>query len=214
MKQAVLELVCAHLNCSPYNIVGLYPFGSRIYGNHKDSSDYDFICVVKEAPEKETQVLTENININIYRKDFIKSMFRRNDIKAIEIAFLPKDKILKNGGYVFTRNITELRNSISQKGSHSWVKAKKKIEVEKNIYAGKKSLFHSLRILDFGIQVAVHGKIINYGSMNHVYAEILAMDSDKWEDYDGKFRALHNSLKSKFKKVTAEAKEEIKRERA
>ena len=209
MKESIVRLICNFLQCSPNNIVGLYPFGSRIYGNNVDTSDYDFICIVKDGP-KETQILTPDVNVNIYRKNYVLTLYLKNDIKALEIACLPKDKILIDGRFCFCRNITELRGSISEKSSHSWVKAKKKFEKEQDIKAGKKSLFHSLRILDFGIQVAEKGRIENYGSMNTIYKEILEMESVIWDDYDKKYRELYNSMKTRFKAATSQTVEKIK----
>jgi hypothetical protein len=58
------------------------------------------------------------------------------------------------------------------KAGNSFAKAGKKLDVEKEHYKGKKSLFHSLRILMFGIQIAKAGRITNYGEANDLWKEI------------------------------------------
>src|SRR5690606_16367271 len=100
-------------------------------------------------------------------------------------------------------NLTQLRRSISAVASNSFVKCKKKLikGPDYNPYIAKKSLFHSLRILDFGIQIATHGKIMDFSSCNHLYRDIMSIESDDWEIFKEKYTPLANSLKSKFKKV-------------
>ena len=72
---------------------------------------------------------------------------------------------------VFIADITKtkIRNSFSHVASNSFVKCKKKIEVEASYdpHTGRKSLWHSLRIVDFGIQILKHDKIIDYSSVNY-----------------------------------------------
>ncbi|KAL9646506.1 hypothetical protein ABK040_006565 [Willaertia magna] len=68
---------------------------------------------------------------------------------------------------------SNFRKPISAKSNNSFVKAKKKIIVEKELKIGLKSLFHSLRILHFGIQIAKHGKIINFEEATELYKDIV-----------------------------------------
>lgn len=87
------------------------------------------------------------------------------------------------------------------KASHSFVKAKKKIEKEKDYYIGWKSLFHSLRILTFGTQIAQMGKIENYGAANHIWFDILKDPHYEWAYYEDKYKPIYNDLATTFRKV-------------
>ena len=87
-----------------------------------------------------------------------------------------------------------IRRSVSQKCSNSFVKAKKKLTVEKDYdrYSSLKSLFHSIRISTFAYQYGKKGKIeidscINlYKEIcddyeNHTDEELLELIGDKYK---------------------------------
>lgn len=86
------------------------------------------------------------------------------------------------------------------------MKGKKKLVIvdDYDLNLGLKSTFHSLRILDYGIQIAEHNKIINYSSMNYILDDIVKLSkayqrSELWEMIDVKYRKLFNSKSSLFK---------------
>ena len=77
------------------------------------------------------------------------------------------------------------------------------------IIVQKKSLFHSLRLLDFGIQLYQNGKIIDFTSCNKFYKDIMELkesneDDDHktmWNEWHSVYKKEFNKLKSAFKKV-------------
>jgi hypothetical protein len=152
------------------NILNLYMYGSRVYGTFDSRSDWDFIAIVKQ---KDRDQFSDNlINVNFFTVEQFQRKLNDHEIDAMECYFLPKKFILKNTTPLsFTLNKSKLRNSLSEKSSHSWVKAKKKLTVEKDfdLRIGQKSLFHSFRILEFGTQLATIGRIFDYGSCNDVW---------------------------------------------
>ena len=97
---------------------------------------------------------------------------------------------------------TKLRHEISGKADNSWVKAKKKLMIpDEDNYIGLKSLFHSLRILDFGLQIADAGRIVDYGAVNWLLKEILESGETDWDYFDKKYRGTKNAMRSDFKKL-------------
>lgn len=74
------------------------------------------------------------------------------------------------------------------------------IPKEEDYYIGIKSIFHAFRILDYGIQIAKHRKIINFSSCNSIWFEI---NNRKWEwlELDQTFRNRFRSLQTEFRKV-------------
>lgn len=56
-------------------------------------------------------------------------------------------------------------------------------------------------MLQFAIQIAQHGKIVNYGSANEIWDEIKSIDSDDWEIYKERYQKKFNSLKSELRKL-------------
>lgn len=190
---------------NPYRSIFLY--GSRVYGTAKEDSDKDFI-LIKEDGEKEQfshQMLFDVTYENtVYSIVEFQKLLDDHEISALECYFLPKEFRLKDSAiFSFVLDKAKLRHSLSKKSSNSWVKAKKKFEVEadRDIYAGKKSLFHSFRILDFGIQIATTGKINDYGSQNSLFKEIMRNTSEVWEDYQSLYKEKYNHLSTVFKKV-------------
>ena len=121
---------------------------------------------------------------------------RECHIRALE-GFFTDQKRLKISVSFKDIDFKHLRSSISQKSSHSWVKAKKKL-IEGETYIGKKSLWHSLRIMMFGIQLAQLKKIEDFKEANHLYHPILT-GSNNWEEILGDHKGLYNELHSKFK---------------
>jgi hypothetical protein len=125
-----------------------------------------------------------------------------HEISVLECLCLPKEHILqKEMDFSWTLDLGKLRESLSAKASNSFVKAKKKFEVEQQPYIAKKSLWHSLRILKFGIQIAVNGRITDFAETNDLWKEILGNPSTSWEDYKAKYQTLYNNLKTQFRLV-------------
>ena len=188
-----------------YDVLSIFPYGSRVYGTNSPHSDYDYIAVFKDGTVKDEFSLEKsNYNIHTYNYSSFNKLLEKHKISPLECISLPEDKILCNRKkFNFKLNIATLRSSISEKASHSWVKAKKKLEVEidKNVYIAKKSLFHSFRIIDFGKQIAKNGKIINYSSMNDLWFEIFNNPSENWKDYFDLYKMKHNHNLTEFREL-------------
>ncbi len=180
------------------NILNAFMYGSRVYGtNHKDS-DYDFICIVED--KEKTNPLAQFGDVTNYSVDEFQELVNQHEISVLECLFLHNEFVLKQTKtFPFFLNKSKLRESISAKSSNSWVKCKKKFLVEEdyNPYVGKKSAWHSLRILDFGKQIADHQKIIDFSTSNHFLSDIMQMNS--WEELNEKYKPIYNSVASSFK---------------
>lgn len=179
-----------------------YPFGSRVYGTNRPDSDYDYVRVCGE------QETSDDTNISYYTPESFQSKLDNMDIQAMECYFLDDQRLDKIEDYKFTFKLDKvaLRRSISATANNSWVKGKKRliIEADYDKMIAIKSVFHSIRILDFGIQIASQGKITNYGSMNFLWEDILKISEDKereelWEILNTKYKKLFNSKASEFK---------------
>lgn len=93
----------------------------------------------------------------------------------------------------------KVRQQFSGTASNSWAKAHKKMTVEKDLdmYRGQKSLFHSLRILMFAIQICTFGYIANYKEARDLWYEIYdPSGKTTWEEYKAKYKPLYNKLRS------------------
>lgn len=178
-------------------ILKTYKYGSRVYKCNNMYSDYDYITIVESDDENlYYSVEIGNTNIKVYSELHFIKLIKEHKVHILECIFQDEnDKYLK----YFELNKENLRRSFSSIASNSYVKCKKKLK-QQDTYIGLKSLFHSLRILNFGIQIARYGKIVDYTSAN-IYRQMIFEIGDNWEELDGKFKPLYNSMKSLFKKL-------------
>jgi hypothetical protein len=180
----------------------LFPYGSRVYGTASDKSDQDYMAVIldkRNSVQTGEEYRHGDTNIHIYTRNDWQYQLNQHKIHTLEAYYLP-DGICRSQ-FNLKLDIKQLRSALSEKASHSFVKAKKKIEKEKDFYIGWKSLFHSLRILTFGTQIAQMGKIENYGAANHYWFDILNDPHYEWAYYEDKYKPIYNELATGFRKV-------------
>ena len=199
-------LIRKNIDCQLRN---LYVIGSTAYGIKSwNQSDLDLIAVVNEPYIDDEKNLTSvngiQIDIRIYGKERFQELLESHEISALECIFLGQEfKLQEIIQFGFTLDLNRLRSSISHQASHSFVKAKKKLTVFKDYdpYIGKKSLFHSLRVLCFGIQLAKYGRIIDFSEANGYWYEIVGSECNSWEHLQQHYQGIYNRLKSEFKKL-------------
>ena len=178
-----------------FDVLNLYKSGSSVY-TYKEALDNDYIVIVSNSIQS-LQILTEKNNYNIYDVNTFNQLLSDHEPSSLECFFLQKEHILKEEIKLnFVLDLTKLRNSFSKKASNSWVKAKKKLLIEKDydLLIAQKSLFHSLRILDFAIDIAKNGKITDYNQSNHLWQKI--KDLKTWDELHKEFKETYNSKKT------------------
>lgn len=183
------------------NLVALFPYGSRVYGNFGEKSDYDFIMLVKEREHE--QFSDRKLNINFYTPEAHQQRLDEHEISALEVHFLSELQVMVDGPrFNFKLDLAKLRHSLSKKSSNSWVKCKKKLTVPEDydLDIGRKSMFHAFRIIDFGIQIAKTGRIENYGSCNELFNEIFSYYD--WPTLFETFKPRYNALLTEFRALT------------
>ena len=205
------------------HIICSFPYGSVTYGiKPTEHSDIDIVAIVNDSMDFSmycNEIYEEKTKTNINGRDieidaqyireskFIE-MIKNHHIIALESLWLPKEMI--NGTYDYAKYFEldkwKLRQTISSIVSNAWAKCHKKLTVEKDydFYRGLKSLFHCLRLLVFGIQIATYGKITDYSEANHYWEDMWdknIVPSHKWEDYKAMYQPELNRLKSEFVKL-------------
>ncbi len=186
------------------NIICAYIYGSQVYQTNTEKSDHDFICVVRD--KEANNPLSQFGDVTTYTVEEFQNLVNQHEISVLECLFLKDEFVIKQEHtFDFSLNKEALRNSISAKSSNSWVKTKKKFIVEEdfNPYVGKKSAWHSLRILNFGTQIAKTGKIEDYSQCNDLFKKV--MDCNSWDEINEKFKATYNEMASEFKKHAPKA---------
>lgn len=198
-----------HLNIElPWDIRNaaiIYPYGSRVYGTFRSDSDFDYVVVLNPNEIKQQSLYSIGIkHFQVYSHAEFMLKIENHDIMALECISLnhPGDTNIE----YFTLNKNKLRESISTICNNSWVKGKKKLTVSGDYdkLAGMKSVFHSIRILEYGIQIAQYGKILDFKVVNWIWDEIMKLgekyDADElWNKIHEKFKKTFNETSTRFK---------------
>lgn len=169
-----------------YNAIAAFPYGSAVYLN-KTPDDYDFIIVTDSNFQEQIVIDGFDCEVSSYSKEEFLKKLQLHDISLLECLLIEHSDFVNRIPETndFQVDLSLLREAISQKSSNSYVKAKKKLIVEEDfdLKVSFKSLWHSLRIADFGLQVATLGKITNPQSVNQYYPEIVQDYFDSNNDW-------------------------------
>lgn len=176
------------------------PFGSQVYGTARSDSDFDYLVVFPhDNGVTGCERLFGRFNFQTYNQTDLQRQLEEHQIHALEVYFVPGSPL--PGRLQFTLNLSTLRHSLSQKSSHSFVKAKKKIQVEQDFRTGWKSLFHALRIIVFGIELARTGALTDFSAANAYWDEIWAAQETDWTRLHARWHPVHNALTTEFRKL-------------
>lgn len=186
------------------NVLNMYIFGSQVYGTANDESDVDIIVVAKDHFD------SKDINVHVYTVETFQMLIDRHDIQALE-CLLSHDiyKLIELHDFVLpVIDKAKLRVAISTIASNSWVKGKKKLTVagDYDLKLAIKSIFHSIRILEYGYQIATASKIYDFERVNWVLDDLYKLSETYqrealWQKIDDKYRAMYNTKSTLFKKV-------------
>lgn len=200
-------------------VLNIYQWGSRVYGTSKDNSDYDYNIIVTDDydlfvdEDRKYSFEVLNCHLSMFHQTKWEKMMKENQIECLESIFSPQEFHIKETiPYFITIDIVELRKSISKVVSNAWDKCRKKLEIEKDFspYIAKKSLWHSIRILMFGIQCVEYGKIVNFSEANGYYNNIVNNTKNDWLYYKDKWHGFQKEQLHKFKMLTNKEWEEYK----
>lgn len=207
----LLEEIVKKSKIHPSRIFNITIFGSRVYGNFSDVSDFDVIMVANNSIES-SEIRNGLFNIHVYTPTKFKSDLDWHKPNILECFFAPSNFILKNDiKFDFNLDKAKIRHSVSHTSSNSWVKAKKKILYQPDeYYIGIKSLFHSIRIPMFATQIASSGRITDFSCANWIWDKLTFKDQPiymrnkmkwSWDKLDEEFGTIHNQVLTEFRKV-------------
>jgi len=203
-----VEEIIKNFGLESNTVLNIYLYGSRVYGTESKTSDWDFIIIVEDDNEKfsvNEQCFPGNDGNSdavIMTASNFQSKINDHQIHVLECLWLSPDKILlEKRKFSFVLDLTLLRIATQKRSGNSWSKTGKKLIQGPDYapYIAKKSLFHCLRILQFAVQIAKNGKIIDYSSANPIWFEIIATDTEDWEIFKQMYQKLYNSLKSELR---------------
>lgn len=176
-------------------------FGSKVYGTNTKKSDTDYIIIVDTNRDIVNPYITYgDKDCHFCTVQEWEQMCAIHDIRCIEAYFTDNKHYLKGERDNIALDYRLIRIEVSRVASNSWVKCKKKLTIEEdyNPYIAKKSLFHSLRILEFGRQIMKFGGIYDFTKANIYFDEIMNYNDD-WEELKERFQPIYNDLKTQFR---------------
>lgn len=201
-----------------YNVRVVEHFGSTVYGTRTERSDIDIIAICESEEDlynvhqskdyQEFSDYSRDVDLHIISTKTFQELLNNHDIMALETYYQMSedDKELFN----FTLDLDKLRRKVSAVCSNSWSKARKKLDIpEEDDYLGLKSLFHSIRILSYGIDIAKDSKIdfknvlINNEKIscsdfwNQIQYEY--NQGWRWKEFKAEYTPLQNSNASTFR---------------
>jgi len=183
------------------NNLNIYIFGSQLYGTANEKSDTDLIVIQKEFKE------IDDVNVHCYTFDMFWTACENGEIACLEVLFAQKalkETVKISKGIKLNRE--SFRRNNSMLSSNSWVKGKKKLIVlgDYDLDIGLKSIFHSLRILDYCIQIGEQNKIYDFTRDSYILEDLYKLSESYkyqalWDAIDSKYRGEFNKRKSLFK---------------
>jgi len=192
------------------HVITMFYYGSSVYGTLTDKSDTDIVAIVDDEIDLSEftngiwEYHLDNIDYQFINESTFIEMVKNHHIVALEMFWLPQDKIIKGDvkkyEQYFKLDKWKLRQVISGIASNAFAKAHKKMTVEKDydLYRGQKSLFHSIRVMLFGIQIAKYGKIEDYQEANKYWKMIYTMQDSPWQVYKETFKPIINTIRSEL----------------
>lgn len=186
-------------------ILNIYPYGSRAYGTADADSDYDFIIVTKSSMLKsgafrQNAISNKDRTIQgvLYSRGGFIDAINNYEIGVLECLFLPEELIIKKKwDFAIQKwNEKEFIKKIITKVSASWYVAANQARSDWQFDA-KKGIYHSLRILEFALQLKEHGKIVDFKAGNQ-WKELFKTIPD--EDFDDRnYLAIRDELINRLK---------------
>ena len=187
-------------------IISIFPYGSRVYGNTTNISDYDYVIVTKSGILKSGGFKQNAISNKVrtiqgilYSRSGFIDAINNYDITALECLSLPDEIIIKKTWNFKVQKWDDKAfiKSIITKMSASWYQADNYAK-DDNFEMAKKGIYHSIRILMFAQQLKENHKIIDFTVANEFKNIIFSIEDNIFDTRD--FIKLRDELVLKLKK--------------
>lgn len=179
---------------SKHKIWNIYLYGSRVYGTYDKCSDYDLL-VVANSLDRHKEIKGEKYNIHIHTPDKFQDDLWNYRLVNLECIYAPNfAKLQERKDFnKFIPEKNKVKKYLLTQSHDSWIKGKIKLR-DGDTIRGSKSIFHSLRILLFGLQIVEYGEIIDFSEANYYWEEISEGDHCEWEYFKDKFLPRKRNL--------------------
>lgn len=207
------------------DVLGAFFWGSRVYGTNRPGSDWDviavvgneienvealfddvFLCTAKEAVKKKSHGVsrgrviackTRGVEVTVVSLETWQRLIEEHRCLALETLFLSSEFILKPLHIPFEFDLRMHACAVEWEAGRTLNRAKKKLAGE-DLPKGRKELFHSMRYLEFGRQIAQTGRIERYDGANSYWQEIskTPLEDLRAEDWIPCFKSLFRQFQA------------------
>lgn len=170
-------------------VIAIFPYGSRVYGNSTSTSDSDYVIVtksglLKSGAFKQNAISNKGRTIQgvLYSRSGFIDAINNYEITALECLSLPDDVPIKKTWDFKIQKWEDKKfiQAIITKMSASWYSADNYAKDDYKDLA-KKGVYHAIRILMFAKQIKDNKKVIDFTVANN-FKELINLIPD--EDFD------------------------------
>lgn len=203
-KEEILSNITDIIKIHPLKIKNIYLFGSQVYQTSDNISDYDFIVLASSLLEKQ-EFKNGKYNIHVHVPNIFLDGLKEYNMQYLECVYAPDFAKIQEKLSLPDKNFKLKTDMLIYKGMNqsfnAFHNAKMKIN-SGDLYRGVKSIFHSIRILNFFNQIINKQKIVDYTAANYIW-NILKADYDNdiydWFYYKDKYLPLKIEYENKLK---------------
>lgn len=165
-------------------VLAIFPYGSRVYGNATETSDNDYIIVtkgsmLKSGGFKQNAISNKDRTIQgvLYSRSGFIDAINNYDIAALECLSLPEDMVLKKSWDFKVQKWEDKAfvKLIITKMSASWFSADNYARDDYDDLA-KKGIYHAIRILMFALQLKNNNKVTDFTVANEFKASLNSVE--------------------------------------
>lgn len=198
-------------------IVAIYPYGSQVYGNATKYSDHDYILVamssmLNSGAFKNNAISNPDKTIQgtLYSRGGFQNAINNYEMPTMECISLPDDMVVmqKLNFKVGKWDDREMIKKVIQLASASRHVANKQAKTASKEYRGDlkyraaKGMFQAIRILNFGLQLKEHKKIVDFSACNDLYNKMVpalgTFDIDEFEFDTRDYFDMFDEVKAKL----------------
>ena len=176
ISEQELQAVLAELDRTWGDCCGLYVHGSTIFAN-QPPHDLDLIAVVDHAKQEvpqdspDSQFTLGRCEVSVYERRTFLEKLEAMDLTMLTCLSTPKRFVLKELQDArlrdFKLDLAVLEESVVSYAEYTWMKAQRVLNEWKDPYKSSKNAYFVFRVLEFGCQLADHGRIVNLKAANH-----------------------------------------------
>ena len=191
-KQRIIDLC----KVPEKRIWSIYLSGSQVYGTNTLNSDFDFL-VVASSLHKHKEFYDGTYNIHVKTPDTFNDELWAHQMLAMECIYAPYfakiegEKLLNN----FKLDYVKLKRKSLSESYSSWFRAKRMLR-DGDVERGMKSIWHSIRILMFALQIMDEGNIYDFSEANGYWEQMVESDGTDWTFFKDMLLPLKRDLEN------------------